>query len=834
MLPTDPPKLSGKDFDPAEVNPEDDVEMRDDDEPTGVELSSVEINILIYFYLLESNFTHTAFTLLSESNLPQTSLFQHFNPSYPTPSSANGGKTPRAQLNGAGSSAGGIGPSQGAQAGAKGSPVQPHFGRADGKIERGELVRKLWKALRWEEIERHVSPSGEPFKPTCPNPFHLLIPHVCPAAFPSSSQNPPLPLAPALRASPPPAKRPEVFPPPPIETPALAPTPAPAPTATSTSSYTDASRQTQEEPVAGPSNSRNVSESSAKPEVGRPKRKTRQMSNESSTNQSPSRSESSAKGVTPIPAATAEGTDKENKKKEKRVEKKKARLSGGVDGDNQSEKMEIDNEEEEKVGQNEKRVKANGKEKTKEVRIASPKKKETNLKAPSEATSRAVTPQTREPSPEPRRVRSNDIRPKYISSWTEHRDAVSRVAWNPKNKDVLATCSGDGTARLWEMTPKSDTPTPTIHKKPITIAHKSIESNKKNVTAVCWHPDGTMLATGSYDGVGRLFTPSGQLQAIMSYGRGAINALQFNPSGTAILTAKDDFTVCKWAHGAGYTMDMKMCYEAHTKEVNDVDWLDDEVFASGGNDHTIFVHRGNDKRPCFTLKGHTDDVTRVKWSPAKKNQPITSRLLASVSDDGNCMVWRLPSYPEVSSTRGAGSRSISPAKAKEGSNEDDYFQNGTPVPGVSHCLHRLNVVSGSENKRMNTLEWSPMCKQGRMILAAGGQDSTVKLFDALSGECLHALEGLETGTGCLAFTSLGFGGAIGCLAAGGWDGRFCLWDVESGKILLQHDIEEDPSKQSSREKPMMLAMAWRDDNYIALGLHNKSMMIFNAGRAIGG
>lgn len=53
MLPEVPPKLSGKDFDPAAMNAEEDVEMGNNDEEvegegSGVELSSVEINILIY------------------------------------------------------------------------------------------------------------------------------------------------------------------------------------------------------------------------------------------------------------------------------------------------------------------------------------------------------------------------------------------------------------------------------------------------------------------------------------------------------------------------------------------------------------------------------------------------------------------------------------------------------------------------------------------------------------------------------------------------------------------------------------------------------------------
>ncbi|KAK8858393.1 hypothetical protein IAR55_002620 [Kwoniella newhampshirensis] len=775
MLSSDPPKISSRDFDPATMSVDDDAEERSDDVSTGVELSSVEINILVYLYLLESNFKHTAFTLLSESNLPQTSLFQHFNPSYPAPSANNprkerpNGVTP--------------GPATGK------SPVTPTFGRSEGKIERGELVRKLWKALRWEEVERHVSASGEPYKPACPNPFHLLIPHVCPPSYPSSASNPLLPLPSALHTSPPPAKRPEVFPPPP-----------------------------ESEPIAGPSKTSQAEAPSqedlttaGKSDNSRGKRKARRLSSDSaSRNPSPVRSTSPSKGK------SVSDRDSE-RKRDKQGGKKRARLSEGETKEDDG--MDVDEE-----------PKRNGEKK--EVKISSPTKKGDSLNVLSESVSRATSPgnRSRKASPSAEAKGTSDGVPESdIGVFNEHRDSVYCVAWNPKNLDVLATGSGDGTAKLWEFQSGPSDHALTINKKPMSINHKGIESNKKNLTAVTWHPDGTMLATGSQDGVGRLFTPSGQLQAIMSYGRGAINALRFNPSGTSILTAKDDFTVCRWGHGQGYTMEMKLCFDAHTKEVNDVDWLDDEVFASGGNDHTIFVHRATDKRPRFTFKGHTDDVTRIKWSPALPNKPVSQRLLASVSDDGNCMIWRLPSYPE----RG-GSRSLSPVK-KNDSGEDDYFQNNTPVTGVDNCLHRLNVVSGSENKRMNTLEWSPSCEEGRMILAAGGQDSTVKVFDAISGECLHVLSGLESGTGSLAFSPRGLGGPFGALAAGGWDGHIVVWDVESGKKLLEHEIDEAPNKQSAREKPMMLTMAWREDGkHLACGLFNKSVMVVYVGGLIEG
>lgn len=373
------------------------------------------------------------------------------------------------------------------------------------------------------------------------------------------------------------------------------------------------------------------------------------------------------------------------------------------------------------------------------------------LQVPSTQPSRATSPdKSRRPSLRSKvnTSASTSAKTDEIGVWTEHRDVVSNVAWNPKNVDLLATGSADGFVRLWDFLPlsasSSATAPLTLPSRPTGISHKGIESSKKTITSVAWHPDGTILATGSQDGVGRLFTPSGQLQAIMSYGRGAVNAMKWSPSGTQILVGKDDFTVCKWMDRGG-SMAMKMCYDAHTKEVNDVDWLDDEVFASAGNDHTIHVHHGDDKRPRFTFRGHTDDVTRIKWSPLG----AAERLLASVSDDGNCMIWKLPFYPSArgksASVGLGGTRSLSPMKKMEPpSDEDDYFHqqpqpqshpnpnpnsadsgpnarsNSTSAISIENCLHRLNVVSGSENKRMSMLEWMPVDDgaRARMILAA--------------------------------------------------------------------------------------------------------------------
>jgi transducin (beta)-like 1 len=133
MLPPNPPKMVNKDYDPSTYPNDKDAEIHVDKLESQVQLSSVEINILIYLYLVESGLAHTAFSLLSETDLPQTSLFQHYNPSYPTPSSSNKGKA---------------------------SQNPNGYGRPQSGIERGQLVRRLWQGLRWEEVERHVAANG--------------------------------------------------------------------------------------------------------------------------------------------------------------------------------------------------------------------------------------------------------------------------------------------------------------------------------------------------------------------------------------------------------------------------------------------------------------------------------------------------------------------------------------------------------------------------------------------------------------------------------------------------------------------------------------------------
>ncbi len=69
-------------------------------------------------------------------------------------------------------------------------------------------------------------------------------------------------------------------------------------------------------------------------------------------------------------------------------------------------------------------------------------------------------------------------------------------------------------------------------------------------------------------------------------------------------------------------------------------------------------------------------------------------------------------------------------------------------------------------------------------MASGGSDGRVVIWDASSGEQVHALEG---GHGGGAVYSVCFSGDGGRVASGGSDGRVVIWDASSGEQV--HALE---------------------------------------------
>ncbi|XP_012944421.1 F-box-like/WD repeat-containing protein TBL1XR1, partial [Aplysia californica] len=193
-----------------------------------------------------------------------------------------------------------------------------------------------------------------------------------------------------------------------------------------------------------------------------------------------------------------------------------------------------------------------------------------------------------------------------------HESEVFICAWNPTN-DLLASGSGDSTARIWNMNDNNSGTgaSQLVLRHCIQKGGTEVPSNK-DVTSLDWVCEGNLLATGSYDGYARIWSIDGRLVNTLGQHKGPIFALKWNKTGNYILSAGVDKTTIIWDATTG---SCKQQFAFHSAPALDVDWQSSNTFASCSTDQCIHVCRLDDTRPVKTFQGHTNEVNAIKWDP---------------------------------------------------------------------------------------------------------------------------------------------------------------------------------------------------------------------------
>lgn len=144
------------------------------------------------------------------------------------------------------------------------------------------------------------------------------------------------------------------------------------------------------------------------------------------------------------------------------------------------------------------------------------------------------------------------------------------------------------------------------------------------------------------DGVARTFTPDGSLNSILTRHAGPIRHLAFNVGANRdegiLVTAGSDGLICTWNLDNGnvkWQLNYHMPNQAYF-----VDFMDGQIFATCSEDTTIGLCSTKSGNPLMILRGHSDRVLMVRFSPAPRNDTDKSRrLLASASEDKTIRIW---------------------------------------------------------------------------------------------------------------------------------------------------------------------------------------------------
>ena len=351
-----------------------------------------------------------------------------------------------------------------------------------------------------------------------------------------------------------------------------------------------------------------------------------------------------------------------------------------------------------------------------------------------------------------------------VTTLQGHSSEVFICAWSPKSL-LLASGSGDSTARIWRV---PDGPCgkgqSAAMPEPAVLQHFSSDKEKsKDVTTLDWNHDGSALATGSYDGQARIWSSSGKLTQTLSRHKGPIFSLKWNSSGKYLLSGSVDKTAIIWDAQTG---DVKQQFAFHSQPTLDVDWRDEDSFASCSTDRQIYVCKlgSTSYLKCFT--GHRDEVNAIKWDPS-------GQLLASCSDDFTAKIWSMSS---------------------------------------STCMRDLC----EHTKEIYTIKWSPTGPgssnpNADLVLASASFDSTVRIWDPHTGACKHSLEKHTEPVYSVAFSSDGK-----LLASGSFDRCLHIWDVRSGGLVKTY-----------KGHGGIFEVCWKESNKVAACFSNNTVAVLD-------
>lgn len=279
---------------------------------------------------------------------------------------------------------------------------------------------------------------------------------------------------------------------------------------------------------------------------------------------------------------------------------------------------------------------------------------------------------------------------------------------------------------------------------------------------MCLQFDDNILATGSYDATIKIWDieTGEELQTLRGHTSG-IRALQFDDM--KLISGSLDKTLKVWNWRTGECMST---YQGHTEGIITLHF-DGNILASGSVDKTVKIWNFEDKS-TFSLKGHKDWVNAVKVD-------IKSRTVLSASDDCTVRLWDLDTKSVMRTFEGhvGQVQQVLPMPEDYEPEEDNHeHDDGSSTASTADSLPPGDL------RASYGFAFSDPSAANRPLppryIMTGALDSTVRLWDTVTGKCLKTFFGHVEGVWALAGDTLR-------VVSGAEDRMVKVWDSRTGK-----------------------------------------------------
>ncbi len=250
-----------------------------------------------------------------------------------------------------------------------------------------------------------------------------------------------------------------------------------------------------------------------------------------------------------------------------------------------------------------------------------------------------------------------------------------------------------------------------------------------------------------------------------------INAIAIAANHKTLTSASDDTTIRLWDLPTG---DPQFTLKGHTQSVQCLAFSpkDLTLMASGSRDRSLKLWDVEQHQELRTLIGHQSAVNTVAFSPH-------GDILASGSADRTVKLWNSQTGELITTLMGArlaitaiAFHPVQPILVAASADSAVRVWNLTTLEPI----HTLSTHRGS----VRAIAFNP----DGTLLATGGQDRTIRLWETSAWQCIRVLPGHSWPISALTFMPNGE-----VLASGSWDKTMKLWQVSTGiemEVLSGH------------------------------------------------